>query len=177
MSLRHCTENPSGGKGLGVCSADLYSCDYDTCAQQNFSITNSQNIQLVFRDNQLSRLGLQSTAPAAASATASTLAAAATSEPTHTAVITSNDGTVVAVGVGIGVPLGLCALAGLVLLGFARRKIKRLTREKEKAEADMLAYKEAKEMYERQSPQIYEAPSNGVKQELSTGYNHHQLHS
>ena len=81
----------------------------------------------------------------------------------------------VAVGVGVGVPLGLSALAGLVMLLFARKKIKKLTSEKRQAEADLLAYKKARGIYDQQFPRIYEAPPPDT--ELPVGRDYHQLHS
>ena len=183
-----CTENPGGGKGLGVCSANLFSCDYKTCDQQNFSISDLPNIKLVFRDDQLAKLGLQSSASTAKTTASNALAASATqrttslpslllasSSPTAAPPGSADHKTVVAVGVGIGVPLGLCVLAGLVMLSFARKKIKKLTSEKEQAEADLLAYKKAREIYDQQFPRIYEAPSPDT--ELGVERDYHQLHS
>ena len=183
-----CTENPGGGKGLGICSSNLFSCDYQTCDQQNFSISDLPNIKLVFRDDQLATLGLQPSASTAETTASNALAASATQHTTslpslllpsstHTAAPPewADHKTVIAVGLGIGVPLGLCALAGLVMLLFARKKIKKLTNEKQQAEADLLAYKKAREIHDQQFPRIYEAPPPDT--ELDVGRDYHQLHS
>ncbi|MCJ1434040.1 hypothetical protein MMC27_003406 [Xylographa pallens] len=47
--------NPSGGKGMAPCSATFWTCDYGTCAQDNFTVPAGN---LVLRDYQASSLGV-----------------------------------------------------------------------------------------------------------------------
>lgn len=181
--LRFCAENRSGGKGIGICSGgDLFSCDYQNCPTQNFSIPGSGNVQIVLRDYQLSSLGLQSsisTAPTATPTTSAALSADSThTTPTTTPAVRSSNHNALVIGLGVGIPIGLAALAGLTAFILARRTINALTKGIQKSQADLLAYKEAQYRYEQQQSQTrYEAPFNGVKPELGSGRDYHQLHS
>ena len=62
-----------------------------------------------------------------------------------------------------------------MLLLLARRKIQRLTCEKEKAEADLLAHVKARDVQEKAYGGAYEAPQ--LELELSAGDGYHQLHT
>ena len=48
-------DNPSGGKGMAPCSSTLWSCNYGTCAQDNFTVPNGN---IVLREYQASSLGV-----------------------------------------------------------------------------------------------------------------------
>jgi len=130
---------PSGGKGMAPCSSTLWSCDYGTCSQDNFSVPDGN---IVLRPYQASSLGVDlpattvtvaSLGPSSASQTltpsSGTTPTNSVSGQTGSAACTSSstsNSEVIGVGVGVGVTLGIALIALLVLFYRERRRNARM---------------------------------------------------
>ncbi|MCJ1321736.1 hypothetical protein MMC15_007081 [Xylographa vitiligo] len=85
--------NPSGGKGMAPCSATLWTCDYQTCALDNFTLPAGN---LLLRDYQASSLGVAVAAstitvlPTAASSTSTSTSTGSTSTSTSSTSTSTN---------------------------------------------------------------------------------------
>jgi len=139
------TVNPSGGKGMAPCSSTLWTCDYGTCAQDNFTVPDGN---LVLRNYQASSLGVSVAAatvtivPTMVGSSLLPLSTTTSVNPGQSSAATStnigggqtgsaacdssstskaSNSTIIAVGVGIGAPLGI-ALAALLLMFCRERK-------------------------------------------------------
>ncbi|MCJ1297664.1 hypothetical protein MMC08_000452 [Hypocenomyce scalaris] len=156
-----------GGKGMAPCSSDLYTCDYDTCYQSNFSLPSAS---IVLRSDQIAALSLATTVTTTATAASVTITSAMTmtsstratcsssqqGDPgdTHLAYSNStNSSKLAAVGAGVGIPLAVAALVALALLLQEKRRSRRLKRENQQL-AERRHY-ELKALNGKYGPQYY----------------------
>jgi hypothetical protein len=112
---------PGNEKTLAPCSATLWSCDYETCSLDNFTIPDGT---LVLRPSQASSLGLDLAATTVTAAPSDTV-----SGQTGSAACTSSlagNSEVIGIGVGIGATLGIALIAMTIFFYRERRRNARL---------------------------------------------------
>jgi hypothetical protein len=118
---------------MAPCSGTLFSCDYGTCSQDNFTIPDGN---LVLRPYQASSLGVDLPATTVTVPSLGPTSASTITTPTNTissqtssaacAASPTNNSEVIGVGVGIGATMGIALVALIVLLYRERRRNARL---------------------------------------------------